>query len=290
MNRIRLAAAFAGVFALLCAWSAYTQSRPAPRPVSVQKLRDDLFMIAGDGGNVAVYVTGEGVVLVDDMYERNADDILAKVKTITDKPLKYVLNTHQHEDHSGGNVRMLPLAEVIAHKNARANLVRLNKPWLPRLTFSDQADVYLGGKEVRARYYGRGHTGGDAVVYFPAARAIHTGDLFLSGPVIPKGPGGANIFVDYREGGSALEWTGALDQMLALDFDVVIPGHGPVATRADLVAFKAAFEGMRNRVSDLVRQGKGKDEVEKTLINDYGWPVGGLAIAQVDSLIAELKR
>jgi len=290
MNRIRLASTFGGVFAILCAWSAYTQSRPAPRPASVQKLREDLFMIAGQGGNVAVYVTGEGVLLVDDMYERNADDILAKVRTITDKPLKYVLNTHQHEDHSGGNVRMLPLAEVIAHKNARANLVRLNKSWLPRLTFSEQADVHLGGKEVRACYYGRGHTGGDAVVYFPEARAIHTGDLFLSGPVIPKGPGGANIYVDYREGGSALEWTEALDQVLTLDFDVVIPGHGPVATRADLVTFKAAFEGMRNRVSDLVRQGKGKDEVEKTLINDYGWPAGGLAIAQVDSLIAELKR
>jgi len=290
MSRIRLASTFAGVFALLCAWSAYTQSRPAPRPVSIQKLREDLFMIAGEGGNVAVYVTGEGVLLVDDMYERNADDILAQVRTITDKPLKYVLNTHQHEDHSGGNVRMLPLAEVIAHKNARANLVRLNQPWLPRLTFSEEADVHLGGKEVRAHYYGRGHTGGDAVVYFPEARAIHTGDLFLSGPVIPKGPGGANIYVDYREGGSALEWTGALDQVLKLDFDIVIAGHGPLATRADLVKFKAAFEGMRNRVSDLVRQGKGKDEVEKTLINDYGWPAGGLAIAQVDSLIAELKR
>ena len=72
------------------------------------------------------------------------------------------------------------------------------------------------------------------MVYFPEARAIHTGDLFLSGPVIPKGPGGANIYVDYCEGGSALEWTEALDQVLTLDFDVVIPGHGPVATRADL--------------------------------------------------------
>lgn len=290
MKRTTLASGCAGVMALLWAWSASTQTPPAARPVRIQPLKNDLFLIAGQGGNVAAYVTNEGVVLVDDMYERNADDILARVRDVTDKPVKYVLNTHQHEDHAGGNTRMPPAVEIIAHRNVRANLVRLGQPWLPRVTFSQDAQLFLGGREVRAHYYGRGHTGGDAVIHFPDARTIHTGDLFLSGPVIPRGPGGANIFVDYAEGGSIVEWTRVLDEALKLDFDTVIPGHGPVATRADLVTFKNDFERMRNRVGDLVRQNKGRDDVSGVLVREYGWPAGGLAIAQVDRLIAELRR
>ena len=119
---------------------------------------------------------------------------------------------------------------------------------------------------------------------------IHTGDLFLSGPVIPKRQGGANLYIDYAQGGSAVEWTDALARMLTLDFDTVIPGHGPLATRAEVVKFRADFAAMRDRVSDLVRQGKSKDDVPRLLIDDYGWPDGGLAIQQVDSLITELKR
>ena len=157
------------------------------------------------------------------------------------------------------------------------------------MTFSQETAVFLGGKEVRAAHYGRGHTGGDSIVYFPEAKVVHTGDLYLSGPVIPKGPGGANIFVDYAQGGSIIEWTQALDAVLKLDFDTVIPGHGPVATKAGVVKFRADFATMRSRVADLVRQGKGQDEVSNLLVNDYGWPAGGLAIQQVDGLIAELK-
>lgn len=288
MHRLFLAATLAALLALASAWSAFTQSRP-PRPAAVQRVADDLYMLTGEGGNVAAYVTAEGVVLVDDMYARNADDVLAKVKTVTDRPVKYVLNTHQHEDHAGGNVRMLPIAEVIAHENARANLSRLGAPGLPRLTFSDRFDVHLGAREVRANHYGRGHTGGDAVVFFPQARAIHTGDLFLSGPVIPRAPGGGNIFIDYAEGGSIVEWTHVLDEVLKLDFETVIPGHGPLATKADVVKFRAAFDGMRARVAGLLHQGKDKEDVTRVLVDEYGWPAGGLAIAQVDSLIAELR-
>ena len=131
------------------------------------------------GGNVAVEVTGEGVILVDDMFDRNHDEIIEKLRTVTDKPIKYVLNTHQHEDHSGGNAKMLALnAEVISHRNARANMALLKMPGLAHVTFSNEMNVYLGGKEARAHYYGRGHTGGDAVMEFPAEKVIPAGDLF----------------------------------------------------------------------------------------------------------------
>jgi hypothetical protein len=113
--------------------------------------------------------------------------------------------------------------------------------------------------------------------------------MFLSGPVIPKGPGGANIYVDYAQGGSAVEWTRALDTILQWDFDAVIPGHGPLATKAEVVKFRADFAAMRDRVRDLGRRGASQDDVAKMLVNDYGWPAGGLAIQQVDRFIAEMR-
>jgi glyoxylase-like metal-dependent hydrolase (beta-lactamase superfamily II) len=295
---------------------ASTQTAKPPGPLRIEKVKGDLYMISGEGGNVAVYVTGEGVVLVDDMFDRNHADILAQVKSVTDKPLKYVLNTHQHDDHAGGDLKMLPIAEVIAHKNARANLVHIKQPYyedtpgtpigLPRVTFSDEASVFLGGKEVRAKYFGRGHTSGDAVVYFPDLKVIHSGDLFLArrpapaATPAPSRPAGVNIYVDYAQGGSFFEWTKTLDGALTLDFDTVIPGHGPVSTRQDLAAFRADLETMRSRLAGMVKQGKSKDDIVRTLEADYGWRAAGcpptpptpgcLQFQQSDALFAELKQ
>jgi len=316
MTRSSLLRIFIAIFVVQGAWVVYTQKPKPAGPLRIAKVRGDLYVISGEGGNVAVYVTDEGVVLVDDMFDRNHADILAQVKSVTDKPLKYVLNTHQHDDHAGGDFKMLPIAEVIAHRNARANLVDIKQPYyedtpgtpigLPRVTFSDEASVFLGGREVRAKYFGRGHTSGDAVVYFPQLRVIHTGDLFL-GRQAGRGaapaqnrPPGVNIYVDYAQGGSFLDWTKTLDGALTmLDFDVVIPGHGPISTKDDVVKFRADLETMRNRLAGLIKQGRGKDEVVKTLETDYGWrstgcpltpPTPGcLQFQQVDALLAELK-
>ena len=123
MKRRTLVGLFVAALSLQGAWVVYTQTAKPPGPLRIEKVKGDLYMISGEGGNVAVYVTSEGVVLVDDMFDRNHADILAQVKSVTDKPLKYVLNTHQHDDHAGGDLKMLPIAEVIAHQNARANLV-----------------------------------------------------------------------------------------------------------------------------------------------------------------------
>ena len=316
MARGLLVRVFVALVVLESTWVAYTQTAKPPRPLRIEKVKADLYMVSGEGGNVALYVTSEGVVLVDDMFDRNHADILAQVKAVTDQPLKYVLNTHQHDDHAGGDLKMLPIAEVIAHRNARANLVHIKQPYyedtpgtpigLPRITFSDETSVYLGGKEVRAKYFGRGHTSGDAVVYFPELGVIHTGDLFLArqpgragAPPQPPKPPGVNIYVDYAQGGSFLDWTRTLDGMLTLDFDTVIPGHGPVSTKDDVVKFRADLEAMRNRLAGMVKQGKSKNEVVKTLEDDYGWRATGcppspptpgcLQFQQADALLAELK-
>ena len=304
MSRRRLlAVSLAALFAAQSSW-VYTQNKP-PGPLKAQRVQGDLHMISGEGGNVAVYATSEGVVLVDDMFDRNHADILAQVKLVTDRPLRYVINTHQHDDHAGGDFRMLPIAEVIAHRNVYANLKNLKRPYyedtpgtpigLPRVTFSDRLDVHLGGKDIEAYYFGRGHTSGDAIIYFPELKAIHTGDLFISSsrPGVP-------IYVDYVQGGSLIEWTRTLERTLQLDFDIVIPGHGPVATKADLIRFNASIGAMRTRLQELIRKGANRSTIAQTIEKDYGWRVAGcppwpqmtpgcLQYQQIDALIEELK-
>jgi glyoxylase-like metal-dependent hydrolase (beta-lactamase superfamily II) len=248
-----------------------------------QNVKDNLYVISGDGGNVAVLVTNEGVALVDDMYERNYADIMAQVKSITEQPVKYVFNTHQHDDHAGSNAQMMVSAEVISHRNVRVNMVRLKQPGQPRVVFSTEMSVFLGGQEIRAQYFGRGHTNGDAVIYFPALKIIHTGDLFLtnSTPALP--------FMDFAQGGSAIEWTDTIERMMTLDFDTVIPGHGPVSNRDGVVKWRADLASMRGQIRDMVREGRSKDEISDVLTGPYKWPKGGLAIAQVDAFIEEMK-
>ena len=316
MSRKTLLAVFVALLVLHSGWVVHTQNAKPPGPLRIEKVKGDLYMISGEGGNVAVYVTTEGVVLVDDMFDRNHDDILAQVKSVTNQPIKYILNTHQHDDHAGGDMKMLPFAEVIAHRNARANLVNIKQPYyedtpgtpigLPRVTFSDEASVFLVGKEVRAKYFGRGHTSGDAVIIFPDLGVIHTGDLFLgrqaprAGAPASTRPPGVNIYVDYAQGGSFMDWTKTLDGVLTLQFDTVIPGHGPLSNKEDVVKFRSDLETMRNRVAGIVKASATKDEMVTVLASDYGWrakgcpltpPTAGcLQFQQSDAMFAELKR
>ena len=159
-------------------------------------------------------------MLVDDKFEIDHDGIMAELKKITDKPVKYVINTHHHGDHSGGNAKMQQMnAQVVASEQARENMVDGNQPGLPNVVFEHHAHIYLGGKSVELYHFGRAHTNGDVVVYFPAQRALAAGDMFTYGDATPQ-------LIDYAGGGSAKEWTTTLDSVLQLDFDTVVPGHG----------------------------------------------------------------
>ena len=264
-------------------WIGLTQ-QPPPQPLTVEKLADDLHVIVGSGGNVAVLTTSEGVILVDDKFERNVPEMIAKVKSVSDKPIRYILNTHQHGDHTGGNQKLMESADIIAHKNARANMLKASQPGLPRITFRDETAVFLGGKEVQAHYCGRGHTNGDAVIYFPAHRVIHTGDLFVNGAPL----------IDYNNGGSGVAWTATLDEALKLDFDRVIPGHGPIMKRADLIAWKTSFEKVRERITKLKRDGKDVKEAAAQLKMDdlAGWsgPTRSWSERTFPGLYQELAR
>jgi cyclase len=318
MRRLVLTAAVAVLFLANSAWVVYSQIAKPPGALKTDRVKGDLHMISGEGGNVALLATDEGVVLVDNMFDRNHAGIMEQIRQTTPRPLRYVINTHQHDDHAGGDFKMLPIAEVIAHRNVYGNLKDLKRPYyedtpgtpigLPRMTFSDRLDLHVGGKDVEAHYFGRGHTSGDVIVYFPAERTIHTGDLFLN---VRPGPGrgaapatarppGVPVYVDYVQGGSFLEWSRTLERTLALDFDTIIPGHGPVATRADLVRFNENLVTMRTRLAGLIKGGTSRAEVIRILEVDYGWRSTGcppppamtggcLQYQQVDALIAELR-
>jgi cyclase len=271
----------AGVLLLAGSWIGYTQNQNRQPSNKLNRIADDLYEIEGDGGNVAVYITNEGVILVDDKFEYDYDDIVAKVKSVTSQPIKYVLNTHHHGDHTGSNAKLLPTAEIISHVNARKNIIEGKQPGAPRVTFTQETEVFLGGKEVRARYFGRGHTNGDVMIYFPALKVLHTGDLMA----------GSSPLIDYGGGGSLLEWTATLDEALKMDFDTVIPGHGPIAKKADLLAYRNNVEKLKTRVTGLIRQGSSKDDIAKVMTTEFGWAPGGLPMTRgFDGMLAELKR
>jgi glyoxylase-like metal-dependent hydrolase (beta-lactamase superfamily II) len=263
---------FAGFFALAGAWVAYTQSpqgkqapaqTKAPAPFNLVKVADDLYVIDGGGaGNVAVYITNEGVIMVDDKYEQHFDEIMANVKKVTNQPIKYILSTHYHADHSGGNTRFSAIAEIISTRNAHDGIVQHKQSNAPndmipaRVTFTQETDLFLGGKEVRAKYYGRGHTNGDAFVYFPALKVLHTGDMFTSGSPL----------IDYPGGGSLVEWTKTLDAVMndkTLDFDTVIPGHGPVGNTQDVTSMINYLKS----VEEIAGQFKKEDKPDDVTIN-----------------------
>ena len=287
MNRTFAARAAAGCLLLLGGWIAYTQNQGGPPPqLTLNKVKDDLYEIEGDGGNVAVYVTGEGVILVDDKFDQDHEQIVAKVKSVTDQPVKYVLSTHHHADHSGGNAKFLPTAEIISTANARSNIVEHKQSNAPpgvapaRIVFTEECSVFLGGKEVRARHFGRGHTNGDAIMYFPALRTIHTGDMMA----------GTTPLIDYPGGGSVVEWIKTLDAAMKLDFDTVIPGHGPVTNKAGLLAYRNNIEKLRNRATGLIHAGKSQEEVGQVMVAEFGWSPNGLQMQwSLPGMMTELR-
>ena len=230
--------------------------------LSIEQVKDGLYAIIGSGGNVGVRVTSEGVILIDDKFPQDFAEIQELVSTVSDQPVRYVLNTHHHGDHSGGNVEYINIAEIIAHQNARDNMVRGNQDAPPRVVFSDQTAVYLGGIEVRAFYMGRGHTNGDAVIYFPDLRTVHGGDLLH----------GTAPFIDYGNGGSSEGWVATMNNILALDFDTAIPGHGAIMDRSDVVNFRNQMEAVRARMADLIRSGMPKSQAsDRIRTQELSW-------------------
>jgi glyoxylase-like metal-dependent hydrolase (beta-lactamase superfamily II) len=258
------------------------QAQRPERPMQVEKVKEDLYMLRGpfnrcapngcgayaddgflhEAGDVAVRVTPEGLIVVDDKYEENAAEVMSRIKEISGRPIRYLLNTHHHTDHAGADATFIKTTEIVAHRNVRENFRRNRQPGAPRVVFDSEASVFLGNVEARAYYFGRAHTNGDAVIYFPDLKVVHTGDLITEGMPV----------MDYANGASAIEWVTVLGRLLSLDFDVVIPGHGALLTKERVRSDREKLATMNERMLALVRERVPLDQVfDRLHLADLGW-------------------
>ncbi len=285
MNNNLIVRIGATALSLLLAPQTHAQFGAEPAELELIQVRDDIYVISNVAvpGTVTALITDSGVLLVDDKFEIDHDNIMKLLRTVTSQPVKYVINTHYHGDHSGGNAKLQALnAVAVATEQARATMIASNQPGLPDFTLSDRAALYIGGKAVELYRVSAAHTNGDLVVLFPEHRVIATGDIFANGP------GTSAQLVDYSGGGSAKEWPKAVEAALALDFDTVIPGHGLVSTRADLEAYHERTLRFSAVLSELVRQGKSRAEIEAVVRADFDWEDFHIQSA-LDGLINEFR-
>jgi glyoxylase-like metal-dependent hydrolase (beta-lactamase superfamily II) len=266
-----------GLGALLAAGTlsiALTAQQAAPRVVEVEKLKDNLYVLKGGGGNSAVFITSNGVVVVDAKNPGWGQPILDKIKTLTDKPVTTLINTHTHGDHVSGNVEFPATVDIIVQENTAANMKKMipnstaadqtvpaktifdehNGRGLPKRTFKDKMTLFKGADEVDLYYFGRGHTNGDAWVAFPALRVVHAADIF-SGKNIP--------LLDANNGGSAAEIANSLEKGLngIKNIDTIITGHSTQMTPADLKEYIQFNRDFLNDVRTAMKAGKTVDEV-----------------------------
>ncbi len=274
-----------GLTLVSLAWSAQAQFGGGPSKLDLIKLQDDLYVIHNElvPGNTTALITNEGVILVDDKFEIDVDNIVATLRTVTTQPIKYVINTHYHGDHSGGNAKLQAAGTIaVASAAARERMVAANQPGQPDVTVAPRGSIHLGGKTAEIYWFGRSHTDGDVVVLFPQHRTLATGDMFTIGEGVPQ-------LIDYAGGGSAKEWTSTVARVLELDFDTVVPGHGNVVKKADMVTFRASTQRLTELVTQLVRQGKSRADVEAVMRSDFGWQDFHVERA-LDGLINEMRQ
>jgi cyclase len=206
---------------------------PQPPPVAqIQPVKDNLYMITGGGGNTAAFITETGVVIVDTKLANWGQAILDQVRTVTDKPITTIINTHTHGDHTGSNSFFGAMVNTVTHVNTEANMKRMpafqneGAAFLPKRTFTDRLTLGSGRDQIDLHHFGAGHTNGDTFVVFRQPRVMHAGDMF---------PGKNPPFIDANNGGSALSYGGTLTQAAAIpNVDQVITGHSTVMTLADL--------------------------------------------------------
>jgi len=252
-------------------------------------------MLMGEGGNIGVSAGADGVYLIDDQYAPLSEKIMAAVKAISDKPVKYVINTHWHGDHTGGNENFGKAgATIIAHEAVRARMEKGGElaafkmvvppaaaGALPVITFSDKAALHLNGETSHLIHVDPAHTDGDTIIHWPAANIIHTGDTFVNG-FFP--------FVDISSGGRLDGIIKSADMVLALadDKTKIIPGHGPLATKADLARFRAMLATVRERVTAAKAAGKTAEEwaASKPLADlDADWGKGFLPLDKFTQIV-----
>jgi cyclase len=228
-------------------------------PGPPEKVAENLYMIPGQGGNSGVFIHANGVVLVDTKNPNNGQAILDQIKTVTDKPITHIINTHTHGDHTGSNMFFPATVEVVTHENTATNMAKEganpnfntpeNKHGLPDRSFKDRLTVLSGNDAIDLYYFGPAHTNGDAIVVFRNARVAHTGDMFAN-----KG----NPLIDRNNGGSGVEYGATIGKGAAgiKNVDRVITGHATVFPWQDFVNFGEVNRLVLAHAREAVKAGK----------------------------------
>ena len=243
--------------------------------IKVTKVAGNIYMLEGAGGNIGASVGDDGIVIVDDQYAPLADKIQAALKGVTDKPVRFVINTHYHGDHTGGNAYFQKQAPIIAHDNVRKRLesggaagngssIHMDvkpgaKEALPIITFDHDVTVHLNGEDIRALFFPAGHTDGDSIIFFPKSNVVHMGDDFVTYGF---------PFIDVDSGGSINGMIDAVEKVAGqLPADVkVIPGHGPISNLDDVRAYLTMLKATRDLVAKEIKEGKTVDQMKQAKI------------------------
>jgi cyclase len=248
--------------------SMAAQTPATPKVVDILKLKDTLYVLTSStpgnaatfsGGNVAVFITDGGVTLVDDKLAGWGQAVLDKVKSVTDKPITRIINTHTHGDHTGNNGFFGASVEIVAQENTKTNMEKMdafkgdNAKFLPSKTYKDKMTIGSGKDRIDLYYFGAGHTSGDTFVVFPALRVLHTGDDFAwkDGPLC-----------DRNNGGSCVDLPRTLQKAIAgiKNIDTVIPGHSPMQTPKDLEVWQKFTAALLSHAIDQMKAGKSVDD------------------------------
>lgn len=267
------------------------QQRP-PAPLEMQKVKDNLYLITGGGGNTAAFVTDKGVVVVDTKLPGFGPQILEKIKSVTDKPVMMVINTHTHGDHVGSNNAFTGNVEFVAQENCKASMEKMpafqsedGKKFLPGKTYKDKLSLLKGKDKIDLYYFGRGHTGGDSFVVFPALKLMHAGDMFAFSKALP--------IIDVSNGGSGLEYPKSLMKAAAgiKGVESVIPGHSPVTTFAEFKEYGEFMQAFVAAVEQAKKDGKTADQAatDLKLPDKFKGFNMGRAKAGVNAIYGELK-
>ena len=232
----------------------------------LQQLAENVYAYIGEGGgsNSGFVLTPEGVIVIDARDNVDlAKGLLAEIRKFTNAPMKYLISTHHHGDHVGGNTALQEISTItISHKDCRP-LMEANKvPGLPNLTFDSAVKIYAGGRVLEVHHFGWGHTKGDAVIYLPDVGVLFAGDLLF------------NKKFPYTKDGNLSGWNSGLDKIKRLNAKTIVPGHGTVCGNAEVDAQAAFFRDVEKQVTDLKKQGKSLSEI-KTMLNIEKYKTAG---------------
>ena len=255
---------------------------------------ENIYMLTGRGGNIGVIVGDDATYLVDDQYAQLTDKITATIATLTDKPVSYVINTHWHGDHTGGNENLGTAgALIIAHDNVRKRMSTEQvmealgntvppspEASLPVITFAEDVSFHLNGEHIHAFHVENAHTDGDAIIHFRNANVFHMGDTYFAG----RFP-----FIDLDSGGSIDGMITAANKVISLSNEdtKIIPGHGPLANLDDLKGYRDMLTTLRSKVALMISEEKTLEEIQAAnLTEDYkDWNWGFINSERIISFI-----